>query len=185
MSSTLQAMIITLAIFALAGLFGLIESLGDRRKWLGREEDERTRTTGVIVGFAEERHRYRHRKPLKVHYVTVYYPIVRFQVDGVEYELKGAEIVPRDKFREGQEVDLLYDSSNPTHFHLDRGDVEERSNRGAIIFALVWLSCTVGIIVVLLKANPELMIQLKHTLYNAIAPLRSVVSEVLGGNGGQ
>jgi hypothetical protein len=82
-------------------------------------------------------------------------------------------------------VDLLYDSSNPTHFHLDRGDVEERSNRGTIIFALVWLSCSMGIIVVLLKANPELMIQLKHTLYNAIAPLRSVVSEVLGGNGGQ
>ena len=72
MNSTLQAVIITLGIFAFAGLFGLIEALGDRSKWLKREETERTRTTGVIVGFAEERHRYRRRRSLNAPYVTVY-----------------------------------------------------------------------------------------------------------------
>ena len=61
MNSTLQAVIVTLGIFALAGLFGLIEALGGRRVWRRREEAERTRTTGVVVGFAEERHRYAHR----------------------------------------------------------------------------------------------------------------------------
>lgn len=176
MNSTLQAVIITLGIFALAGLFGLIEALGDRSKWLKREEAERTRTTGVIVGFAEERHRYRRRGSLNAHYVTVYYPIVRFRADDVEYELKSTSIVPRDQYPEGQSVDVLYDPNNPTHFHLDRGDAQERSNRGTIIFALVWLACSLVAIVLLLYNDPSLRIQLKRTLYNAIAPLRSAIN---------
>ena len=172
MNSTLLAVIITLGIFAIAGLFALFEALGDRRKWLKREEVERSRTTGVIVGFAEERHRYRRRRSLNAPYVTVYYPIVRFQADGVEYELKSASVVPRDKYPEGQSVDLLYDPNNPNHFHLDRGDAQERSNRGTIIFALVWLAIAVTTIVLLLSVNHEL----KRMLYNAIAPLRSVIN---------
>ena len=172
MNSTLQAVIITLGIFAFAGLFGLIEALGDRSKWLKREEAERTRTIGVIVGFAEERHRYRRRRSLNAHYVTVYYPIVRFRADGVEYELKSASIVPRDQYPEGQSVDVLYDPNNPNHFHLDRSDAQERSNRGTVIFALVWLAIAVATIVLLLSVNPEL----RRTLYNAIAPLRSAIN---------
>ena len=172
MNSTLLALIITLGIFAIAGLFGLFEALGDRRKWLKREAAERTHTTGVIVGFAEERHRYRRRRSPIAHYVTVYYPIVHFQADGVDYKLKCTSIVPRDKYLEGQPVDLLYDPNNPTHFHLDRGDMEDRSIRGTIIFALVWLIITVTIIIVLLSFNPEL----KRTLYNATAPLRSAIN---------
>jgi len=181
MNSTLLALIITLGIFVIAGLFGLIESLGDRSKWIKREEVERNRTTGVIVGFAEERHRYRRRRSLNAHYVTVYYPIVRFQADGVDYKVKSASIVPRDKYPEGQSVDLLYDPNKPTHFHLDRGDAQERSNRGTIIFALVWLTIAVATIIVLLSVNPEL----KRTLYNAIAPLRYIISPALSGNGRQ
>ena len=83
MDSTLPAVIVTLGIFAVFGLFGLIEALGNRRAWRRREEAQRTRTTGAIVGFAEERHRYAHRhgQIRSTHYVTVYYPIVRFQAD--------------------------------------------------------------------------------------------------------
>lgn len=172
MNSTLLAVIITLGIFAIAGLFGLIEALGDRSKWLKREEVERSRTTGVIVGFAEERHRYRRRRSLNAHYVTVYYPIVRFQADGVEYELKSTSIVPLDQYPEGQSVDVLYDPNNPTHFHLDRGDAQERSSRGTVIFALVWLAIAVTTIVLLLSVNHEL----KRTLYDATAPLRSAIN---------
>ena len=169
MNSTLLALIITLGIFALFGLLALIENIYDRHKWHRREQAEHARTTGVIVGFAEERHRHGKVRNRNVHYVTVYYPIVLFQVDGVEYVLKSTSIVPRDIFPEGQSVDLLYDLNNPIHFHLDRGDMEARSTRDAIIFALVWLTITVATIVVLLCINPEL----KRTLYNATAPLRS------------
>ena len=178
MDSTLLALIITLGILALVGLFGLIEALGDRRKWRQREYAERNRTMGVIVDFAEEQHRYAHRhgKVRSTHYVTVYYPIVRFQVDGVEYKLKSTGIVSRDKYQVGQPVDLRYDPNNPTHFHLDRGDMEERSTRGTIIFALVWLTIAVATIAVLLNVNPGLRIQLERMLYNAIAPLRSVIN---------
>ena len=156
MNSTLLALIITLGIMALFGLFALIEALGDRSKWLKREQAERTRTTGVIVGFDEERHRYRRRRFLNAHYVTVYYPIVRFRADGVDYKLKSTSIVPREMFREGQAVDVLYDPNNPTHFHMDRGDMEDRSTRGAIIFALVWLICCLVVIILLLSFSPGL-----------------------------
>ena len=40
MNSTLLAVIITLGIFSIAGLFGLIEALGDRHKWLKRQQAE-------------------------------------------------------------------------------------------------------------------------------------------------
>lgn len=152
MDATSLAVTVTLCILALAGLFGLIESLYARRKWRRREQAERTRTTGVVVGFAEERHRHGKIKNRNVHYITVYRPIVRFQVDDVEYRLKSDGIVPRDEFPVGQTVDLLYDSSNPTHFHLDRGNLEERSTKGTIIFALIWLICAV--IALLICARP-------------------------------
>ena len=69
-------------------------------------------------------------------------------------------------------MDLLYNPNNPTHFHLDRGDMEERSTRGTIIFALVFLTIAVATVVVLLSANPEL----KRMLYNAIVPQRSAIN---------
>lgn len=173
MDSTWMAVIITLGLMALFGLLGLIESLESRRAWQNREAFERTRTTGTIVGFAEERRRYRNGRSPIAHYYTVCYPIVRFQVDGTEYKLKSTRIVPRDKCHEGQAVDLLYDSNNPTHFHLDQGDMEERSTWGAIVFALAWLTCALAAIALILYFNPQLGIQLKRALYNATAPLRS------------
>lgn len=112
MNSTLLAVIITLGVFAIAGLFALFEALGDRRKWLKREEAERSRTI------------------------------------------------------------VLYDPNNPTHFHLDRGDAQERSSRGTVIFALVWLAIAVTTIVLLLSVNHEL----KRMLYDATAPLRSAIN---------
>lgn len=172
MNSTLLALIITLGIMAIFGLFGLIEALEDRRKWHRREQAEHARTTGVIVGFAEERHRHGKVRNRNVHYVTVYYPIVRFQADGAEYKVKSTSNIPRDKYNEGQTVDLLYDPNNPTYFHLDRGDMEYRSTRGAIIFVLVWLTIVVASIVVLLSVNPEL----KRIVYNAVAPLLSAIN---------
>lgn len=177
MNSTLQAAVIALGLFALFGLFALIEALGDRRKWRRMEDAERARTVGVIVDYAEERHHHSHRhgQVRSTRYVTVYYPIVRFQVDGTEYKLKSTSFVPREEYRESQAVDLMYDPNNPTHFHLDRGDVEDRSTRGTTIFALVWLTIAVVAIVVLLSVNPGLRVQLKRTLYNAIAPLRSAI----------
>ena len=153
MDSTLQALIVTLGVLALAGLFALIEALGDRCAWRMREEAERARTTGVIVDFAEERHRYRAGRARITHYVTVYYPIVSFQVDGLEYKLESADIVPRDEYQEGQSVDLLYDSDDPTHFHLDRGGLKERSTRDAIIIALVWLTGALAALVLLVCTN--------------------------------
>jgi len=137
MNSTLQAAVIALGLFALFGLFALIEALGDRRKRRRMEDAERARTVGVIVDYAEERHRHSHRhgQVRSTRYVTIYYPIVHFQVDGTEYKLKSTSFVPREEYRESQAVDLLYDPNNPTHFHLDRGDVEDRSTRGTTILS--------------------------------------------------
>ena len=72
-------------------------------------------------------------------------------------------------------MDLLYDPNNPTRFHLDRGDMEEQSIWGTIIFALVLLTIAVATIVVLLSANPEL----KRMLYNAIVSQRSAINPSL------
>ena len=162
MDSTLQALIVTLGIVALAGLFALIEALGDRRAWRRREEAERARTTGVFVGFSAKRHRHGSVRSLNRRLVTVYYPIVSFQVDGVEYKLESADIVPRNEYLEGQSVNLLYDSDDPTHFHLDRGDLKEQSTRDAIIIALVWLTGVLVSLALQVCTSPQLGIPRNH-----------------------
>ena len=156
MNSSLLALTIALCILALIGLLCFIEALWDRRAWHKREEAERVRTTGVLVGFVEEQRRYSSAQHPIAHYVIVYHPIVLFQVDGVEYKLKSAETIPREKYREGQSLELLYDSTSPTHFHLDRGDMHERSTRGAVIFAPVWMTCALIAIALILSTNPQL-----------------------------
>ena len=154
MDSTLQALIIALGIIALAGLSALIESLADRRAWLRREASERVRTTGILVGFDVRHHHYRSVRHRKRNTVTVYYPIVVFQADGVEYRLKSVDTVPRKQYREGQPVDLLYDSEDPTRFHLDLGGRQEQSTRDAVVIALIWLAGTLTALAVLvLKGN--------------------------------
>ena len=153
MDSTLQALIITLGVMALAGLFALIEALGDRRAWRRREETERARTTGTLVGLSAKRHRHGSVRNRNRRFVTVYYPIVSFQVDGVEYRLESVDIVPRNEYQEGQSVDLLYDPDDPTHFHLDRGDLKERSTRDAIIIALVGLTGALAALALLVCTN--------------------------------
>ena len=153
MDSTLQALIITLGVVALAGLFALIEALGDRRAWRRREETERARTTGTLVGLSAKRHRHGSVRNRNRCFVTVYYPIVSFQVDGVEYRLESVDIVPRNEYQEGQSVDLLYDPDDPTHFHLDRGDLKERSTRDAIIIALVGLTGALAALALLVCTN--------------------------------
>ena len=153
MDSTLQALIITLGVLALAGLFALIEALEDRRAWRRREETERARTTGTLVGLSAKRHRHGSVRNRNRRFVTVYYSIVSFQVDGVEYRLESADIVPRDEYQEGQSVDLLYDPDDPTHFHLDRGDLKERSTRDAIIIALVGLTGALAALALLVCTN--------------------------------
>ena len=110
MDSTLQALIITLGVLALAGLFALIEALEDRRAWRRREETERARTTGTLVGLSAKRHRHGSVRNRNRRFVTVYYSIVSFQVDGVEYKLESAEIVPRDEYQKGQPSPLANSS---------------------------------------------------------------------------
>ena len=110
MDSTLQALIITLGVLALAGLLALIEALEDQRAWRRREETERARTTGTLVGLSAKRHRHGSVRNRNMRFVTVYYSIVSFQVDGVEYKLESAVIVPRDEYQEGQPSPLANSS---------------------------------------------------------------------------
>ena len=71
----------------------------------------------------------------------------------MEYRLESVDIVPRNEYQEGQSVDLLYDPDDPTHFHLDRGDLKERSTRDAIIIALVGLTGALAALALLVCTN--------------------------------
>ena len=53
----------------------------------------------------------------------------------------------------GAPVEVLYDPDDPTHFHLDRGDLKERSTRDAIIIALVGLTGTLAALALLVCTN--------------------------------
>ena len=65
MNTTLLARIITLGIFAVAGLFGLFEALKDRRAWLKRKQTKHARTPDAFVVFAEEWHRHENAIQMK------------------------------------------------------------------------------------------------------------------------
>ena len=114
-----------------AGWILLIVGLLFQRRWLRKQEQERTRATGVVVDYANSPH------------CT---PVVEFTAEGQTLRLPCKGVFEREKYPIGQTLDILYNADDPTSFHPDNAE-EPAVGRGLMRFGLVWI-----VIAVLLTA---------------------------------
>lgn len=111
----------------------LIMGLQTKRESRQRNETEHTHTTGIIVDYARGEHRYRSG-------ARVYWkPVVEFTADGQKYRVEYPNGMDKDKYPAGSEVDILYDVSNPSQFHLEADPVFTDPGGGAIRISIIWI----------------------------------------------
>ena len=174
MNETLIALVIVLGLFSLGGFGILFSGLQGQRQWRRREDVERARASGTIVANITQKktvRRGRHRGS-----VDITCPIVRFEAEGRVYELECTGAAGSPLLEVGQAVEVLYDSDDPTRFHLEDVDPEARSNRIMVRVGLIWLACTLIPMVALLAADPSITRTLGHVLERP-------ASSVFHGNG--
>lgn len=112
----------------------LIIGLQTRRESRQRIEAEHTCATGTIVEYVRGEHRYGRGG------VSVYWkPVVEFTADGTKRRAEYANGMDKDKYPVGTEVDVLYDVSNPSHFHLAADPVFTDPGGGAIRISIIWI----------------------------------------------
>lgn len=111
----------------------LIMGLQTRRESRLRSEAEHTRTTGTIVDYVRGEHRYGKG-------VNVYWkPVVAFTADGQTRRAEYENRMDKERYPVGTEVDVLYDVSDPSHFHLEADPVFTDPGGGAIRISLIWI----------------------------------------------
>ena len=106
-----------------------------KRESRQRSETEHTRTTGTIIDYARGEHRSGRRG------VYVYWkPVVEFIAEGQKYRAEYPNRMDRDQFPIGTEVEILYDVSDPLHFHLEADPVFTDPGGGAIRLSIIWIA---------------------------------------------
>lgn len=114
--------------------FLLFAGVGTRRDSRRRSEQEYTRTTGVIVDYVRGEMRTGRSGG---HFY--WKPVIEFTAEGQSFHLEYGNMMNREKYPDGKEVDLLYDVCDPTHFHLAEDTVFTDPGGGAIRIALIWI----------------------------------------------
>lgn len=122
----------------------LFAGLGTRRDVRRRNETEYTRTAGVIVDYVQKSIR-RGRGGM----TTYWKPVVEFTAEGQAFRLVNENMMDREKYPVGAEVDILYDVSDPTRFHLAEDPVFTDPGGGAIRIAVVWILACAALSVIL------------------------------------
>ena len=149
MDETILALLAMLGIFALAGVGVLRIGLRGRREWRRREERERARASGTVVEFRKERRHVR-----RGHSYTGCTPVVEFRAEGRDFRLDAAASTQADEFAVGDPVEVLYDPDDPTRFHIEGRECEEKGDGRLIRMGLIWLACMLTAAVLLLTAHP-------------------------------
>lgn len=112
----------------------LIIGLQTRMESRQRSEDEHTRTTGTILDYVRTEHRFGKSD------VNVYWkPVVEFTADGQTHRAEYPNSMDKVRYPVGAKVDILYDVSDPSHFHLEADPVFTDPGGGAIRISLIWI----------------------------------------------
>jgi len=127
-----------LAIFAaitFAAWILLYLGISQRLESNRRNERERARTTGRIVGYVRREQRTGRRGGRRVYWR----PVVEFTAEGRTLREEYENRMDREQFPEGAEVEVLYSAGDPACFHLVADPVFVSGGSEAIRVALVWI----------------------------------------------
>lgn len=121
----------------------LITGLQTRKELRQRNEVEHTRATGTIVDYVRKERRGNGG-------VSAYWkPVVEFTADGQTRRAEYENWMDRDRFPVGTAVDILYDVSDPSRFHLEADPVFVDPGGGAIRISLIWILLSAALTIAL------------------------------------
>ena len=124
-----------LILFALASLVGwcfIGIGLKGRRNRHRREELERARATGIVVELIRQESTVRRGR------VVFWRPVVECVIDGRTLRLESDTGYWENQVALREEVEILYDPSDPSRFHLVKLQEHERRSEGLMIFSGVF-----------------------------------------------
>ena len=130
------------AVLSFGGWVAVFGGIVDVR----RVDRRRRRTTGTVVEIVErtERRKRRVNNPRQhrthEYTVTLYNPVIAFNVEGRDYRLKCLYTCLKDELSVGETVDILYDDGQPQQYRIDR--VLERERKGSvheILIGIAWI----------------------------------------------
>ena len=146
--------VILFAGLSIGGWVAVFGGIADMRK----ADRRRRRTTGRVVEIAtrtERRKRRVNRSQQHRSYeytVTLYNPVLAFNVEGREYRLKCLYTCLRDEVSVGETVDILYEDDRPQQYRIER--VVQRERKGAafeISIGIAWIIASLVVTFALLK----------------------------------
>ena len=126
--------LLSFALLSIAGWILLIMGIRSRREARLRENTEHTRTTGVIVDHVLKIARTGRNGGSNIYYK----PVVEFSAEGQDYHLEYGNYMDHEKYPVGKTIDILYDVSDPTHFHLEE-DPMFLGHGGAVRIGILWI----------------------------------------------
>ena len=161
-------MLMLFAAFSFVAWILLFLGLAQRRESRRRNELERNRTTGCIVDYV------RGESPAGKGRVRVYWkPVVEFMADGQKFQAEYENSMDRERFPIGETVDILYDVSDPSRFHLEADPVFVSGGRGAIRISIFWILASAVLTVVLAVFIGGLSLDFPHMWHSFREFLRS------------
>ena len=122
----------------------LFTGLSQRRESRRRNDQEYTRTTGRIVDYVRREHRGGRSGTY-----SYWRPVVDFTAEGQAVHTEYENCIDRERFPVGATVDILYDVSDPSRFHLAEDPVFISGGGGAIRIAVIWILCGAALTVFL------------------------------------
>ncbi len=134
--------VLLFAVLSIGGWVAVFGGIADMRK----ADRRRRRNTGKVVEIAERTELRKHRVNRSQQHrsyeytVTLYNPVVAFNVEGREYRLKCLHTCLRDETTVGETVDILYDDDCPQGFLIERVVQRERKRAAfEISVGIAWI----------------------------------------------
>ena len=140
--------LLSFALLSIVGWILLIMGIRSRREARLREDTEHTRTTGVIVDHVLKVLRRGRNGGSSIYYK----PVIEFTAEGQGYCLEYGNYMDHEKYPVGKTVDILYDVSDPTHFHLEEDPMFLRHG-GAVRIGIIWIIASAVFVYVLMTVG--------------------------------
>ena len=127
-------MLVFFAVASFTGWLLFFAGVGTRREVRRKKDAQYTQCVGTIVDYV------RKEVPAGRSGTRVTWkPVVAFTADGRKLRAEYENSMDRDQFPVGAEVGVLYNVSNPAHFHLEADPVFIDSGAGAMRVGLIWI----------------------------------------------
>ena len=135
MSDTLLYIILFLG-WSLIGFIFVGVAIYTKRYQRKKEMNERCLTSGKIVDIVERVHHSGRGGTSRC-----YVPVIEFSANNQAYRLENENGVrERDKIELGKSVDVMYDESDPKHFHLTEDDSNETAANSLLRFGVILIA---------------------------------------------